>query len=201
MIEGKKYQIVYADPPWSYNDKMSGHSFSLDHEYETQDKIWIQNLPIKEISDNECVLFLWAVSPLLNEAFEVIKAWGFKYKTVAFCWVKTYKDGSPVSNLGRWTMGGMELCLLATKGHPKRVVNNVKQILFNGRGKHSVKPHEVRKRIVQLMGDIPRIELFAREKYQGWDVWGNEVDTSVEIPNAPLEIIVKNSVQKSLFEL
>ena len=84
----KKYQIIYADPPWSYNDKMSGHSFSLDHEYETQSLEWIKSLPIAEIADKDCVIFLWVVNPLLPEAFEVIKAWGFKYKTLAFCWNK-----------------------------------------------------------------------------------------------------------------
>jgi len=119
----KKYQIIYADPAWSYNDKMSGHSFSLDHEYETQDIEWIKNLPVKDISDKDCALFMWAVNPLLPEAFEVIKAWGFKYKTVAFVWNKTTTNGHWVSNMGRWTMGNMEMVLLATKGNPQRVIH------------------------------------------------------------------------------
>ena len=171
----KKYQIIYADPPWSYNDKMSGHSFSLDHEYETQSLEWIKSLPIAEIADKDCVIFLWVVNPLLPEAFEVIKAWGFKYKTLAFCWNKeTRLFNKTVFNLGRWTMGSVELCLLATRGHPKRKAKNVKQMVFEMRGRHSQKPAEVRHRIVELMGDIPRIELFARQKIDGWDVWGND---------------------------
>ncbi len=89
-----KYKIIYADPPWSYNDKMSGHSFSLDHEYETQSIEWTKRLNVDLISAENCVLFLWAVSPLLPEAFEVIKAWGFKYKTVAFVWNKKYAGGA-----------------------------------------------------------------------------------------------------------
>ena len=177
----KKYQIIYADPPWSYNDKMSGHSFSLDHEYETQSKNWIANLPIKEITEKDTVLFLWVTSPLLPEAFEVLKCWGFKYKTLAFCWVKKTKNGKWVSNLGRWTMGGAELCLLAVKGKPKRILKNIKQLVFAERTKHSKKPDEVRKRIVELMGDIPRIELFARQKTEGWDVWGNEVESDIKL--------------------
>ena len=125
----KKYQIIYADPPWSYNDKMSGHSFSLDHEYETQSKQWISQLPIKDIAEKDCCLFLWATSPLLDESIKVMEDWGFKYKTVVFCWSKYTKNRKLVSNLG----------------------------------------------------DRPRIELFAREKTEGWDVWGNEVESDIKL--------------------
>lgn len=175
----KKYKIIYADPPWSYNDKMSGHSFSLDHEYETQSKDWIKNLNVELIADKNCVLFMWAVSPLLPEAFEVMKAWGFKYKTLGFCWVKQYKCGKVVKNLGRYTMGGVELCLIGTKGHPVRQAKNISQVHFDIRTKHSKKPEAIRQKIVQVFGDIPRIELFAREKTEGWDVWGNEVESDI----------------------
>lgn len=187
----KKYKIIYADPPWSYNDKMSGHSFSLDHEYQTQGKEWIKNLNVRGIADKNCVLFIWAVSPLLPEALEVIESWGFKYKTVAFCWSKRTKSNLPVHNLGRWTMGNVELCLLATKGKPKRVVKNVKQLVVELRQNHSKKPDQVRERIVEVMGDLLRIELFARNRgcknlfgeneLDGWDAWGNEVDSDIEL--------------------
>jgi site-specific DNA-methyltransferase (adenine-specific) len=155
---------------------MSGHSFSLDHEYETQSKNWIANLPIKEIANKDSVLFLWAVSPMLPEAIEVMKAWGFKYKTLAFCWSKITINGKLISNLGRWTMGNVELCLLGVKGKPQRIIKNVKQLVIAERTKHSKKPDEVRNKIVELMGDIPRIELFAREIYNGWDCLGNDID-------------------------
>ena len=104
-----KYSIIYADPPWSYNDKMSGHSFSLDHEYQTVNNNYIYNLPINKISDKNCVLFLWATSPLLVEALETIKNWGFKYKTIGFCWIKKSKTGKQIHNLGRYTMGGRSM--------------------------------------------------------------------------------------------
>ena|SRR3990167_5697415 len=175
------YKIIYADPPWSYNDKMRGHSFSLDHEYETQSLEWIKNLPISKLADKDCCLFIWAVNPLIPEAFEVIKAWGFKYKTLAFCWSKESTNLITIKNLGRWTMGSVELCFLATKGKPKRVSRNVRQIVFDFRRKHSQKPNEVRNRIVTLMGDVPRIELFARTKTPGWDVWGNEVKSDIDL--------------------
>ena len=192
-MTGKKYQIIYADPPWSYNDKMAGHSFSLDHEYQTQSLDWIKSLNIGGggVADKDCVLFLWAVSPLLPEAFEVIEAWGFKFKTVAFVWSKKHKDGAPVSNLGRWTMGNVELCLLATRGKPKRIRNDIKQLVEDYRAEHSRKPDVIRKLIVDLMGDLPRLEMFARDsgdknlfgenRLDGWDVFGNEVPNSITI--------------------
>ena len=102
----KKYQIIYADPPWSYNDKMIGHG-GAEGIYETQNKDWIRSLPIQEICDKNCVLFLWVVSPLLDEGLETLKSWGFNYVTLAFCWIKeTSLFGKQVKNLGRWTMGG-----------------------------------------------------------------------------------------------
>jgi len=177
----KKYSVVYADPPWSYNDKMSGHSFSLDHEYKTQSKEWISSLSVGSISAKDSVLFLWAVSPQLPEALQVMKDWGFKYVTVAVCWSKNHKSGKKVKNLGRWTMGNVEVCLLGRKGRPQRLVKNVRQLVEAERTRHSQKPAEVRNRIVELMGDIPRIELFAREKTEGWDVWGNEVESDIEM--------------------
>ena len=190
-MSSKKYKIIYADPPWSYNDKMSGHSFSLDHEYETQDLNWIKNLPVKELADKDCVLFLWVVNPLLPEAFEVIKEWGFKYKTVAFVWNKRTVNGNWVHNMGRWTMGNMEMVLLATKGKPQRLRKDIKQLVVAERKEHSKKPDIIRKHIVDLMGDLPRIELFARgqksrdmfdfNKFDGWDTFGNEVENSVTI--------------------
>lgn len=180
MVNGG-YKIIYADPPWSYKDKMKGHSFSLDHEYETQSKNWISELNVGGVVDKNSVLFLWAVSPQLPEALEVMKAWGFKYVTVAFCWSKHTKNGIKVKNLGRWTMGNVELCLLGRKGKPQRIAKNVGQLVEAERTIHSRKPDEVRKRIVELMGDIPRIELFAREKTDGWDVWGNEVISDIQL--------------------
>lgn len=187
----KKYKIIYADPPWSYGDKMKGHSFSVLKEYDLQDLEWIKSLKVGELADKDCVLFLWAVSPLLPEAFEVLKAWGFKYKTIAFVWSKKYKSGEPVSNLGRWTMGNVELCLLATKGKPQRITKNIKQLIEDLREEHSRKPDIIRERIVELMGDLPRIELFARDDNQptltgksifdGWDVFGNEAKNSIEL--------------------
>lgn len=190
-MKDKKYQIIYADPPWGHNDKMETHSFSQLNHYKTMTTREICNLPIKNITDKNCILFLWVVNPMLADALEVIKSWGFKYKTVGFCWNKISKHGKWISNLGRWTMGNMEICLIATKGKPKRIKKNIKQLVVSERKKHSEKPQEVRNRIVELMGELPRIELFARgdrqkdllgyNRYDGWDMWGNEVVGDIQL--------------------
>lgn len=143
------------------------------------------------MADKDCVLFLWVVNPLLPEAIEVIKSWGFKYKTVAFNWVKKTSNGHFVSNMGRWTMGNNEMVLLATKGKPQRKRKDIKQLVISERTAHSKKPNIVRKLIVDLMGDLPRIELFARgdktkdlfsfNRFDGWDTFGNEVEGSVKL--------------------
>ena len=173
---GKKYQIIYADPHWSYKTwtAKGGHKSASAH-YQTMEKKDIQEMPIKEIADNDCTLFLWVTMPNLIEGIELIEKWGFTYKTCAFDWVKIYKSGKPVVGLGYWTRANAELCLLATKGKPIRINNSVSQIVIEQPREHSRKPDCVRDRIVQLMGDLPRIELFCRHTEQGWDSMGNEL--------------------------
>ena len=191
MIElpKKKYNIIYADPPWSYEDKANAGKRGAGHKYPTQSQEWICNLPVKELSAEDCILFLWVTMPHLNKVMEVIEAWGFTYKTCGFNWVKTNK-GFPTQQtsflpqdiiatfwgMGSWTRANSELCLLATKGKPQRVSSSVQQVVLENIREHSRKPDCVRDRIVELCGDLPRIELFAREKIVGWDVWGNETD-------------------------
>ena len=139
-------------------------------------------LPVSEITEKDCVLFLWATFPQLKEALQLIKAWGFTYKTVAFVWLKTNKKALTwFYGLGFWTRGNAEICLLATKGHPKRQAKNIHQLIISPIEEHSKKPEEARKKIVALMGDIPRIELFARKESPGWDIWGNEVKSSITL--------------------
>ena len=139
-------------------------------------------LPVSEITEKDCVLFLWATFPQLKEALQLIKAWGFTYKTVAFVWLKTNKKALTwFYGLGFWTRGNAEICLLATKGHPKRQAKNIHQLIISPIEAHSKKPDEAREKIVSLMGDIPRIELFARKESPGWDIWGNEVKSSITL--------------------
>lgn len=181
----KKYNVIYADPPWSYYNDVSAKPDCTTNvgmrrpPYSVMGTNNIKQLDVQSISDENCILFIWTTDYHLQKCLEVIENWGFIYKTVGFVWQKLTKKGKPVSFMGAYTMkSGIELCLLATKGkdaHKMVVKNNVKSLVQSERLEHSKKPDEVRDRIVELCGDVPRIELFAREKPEGWDVWGEEV--------------------------
>lgn len=133
-------------------------------------------MPIKDISEDNCILFLWVTMPKLNECFKVIESWGFKYKTCAFVWVKNNKkSNSFFMGMGRWTRANAELCLIATKGKPKRISAGVHSIINTPIEYHSKKPDIVRDKILELCGDLPRIELFARQEIKGWDCFGNKI--------------------------
>lgn len=175
----KNYQVILADPPWQYQQK--GLQGAAEHHYSTMSIEDICKLPIGCLADDDCVLFLWATFPQLPEALRVIKEWGFTFKTVAFVWLKQNKKAvSWFFGLGFWTRGNAEICLLATKGHPKRQSAKVHQFIIAPVEQHSKKPDIAREKIVELMGDVPRIELFARQITPGWDVWGNEVSSTIQ---------------------
>ena len=176
----KKYKIIYADPPWSFKGyDLKKEARYVGNKYEVQNLEWIKNLNVNSISDNDCILFLWVTMPKLNEVMDVIKNWGFTYKTCGFTWIKKNKSWTNFWGMGRWTRANAELCLIATKGKPKRISASVHSVIESVIERHSKKPNEAKKRIVELMGDLPRIELFAREKTPGWDVWGNEVESDI----------------------
>jgi len=133
----------------------------------------IKNLPIQNISDESCILFLWATFPLLQEALDTIKAWGFKYKTIGFNWIKKNKKSDSLFwGMGNFTRSNSEICLIGTKGKPNREAANVHSVLMSPIEQHSKKPDIIRNLIVQLCGDKPRIELFARQISPGWDAMG-----------------------------
>lgn len=171
----KKYSVIYADPPWGYRNKRT--RAAAENHYRTMGLEDIKALPVQDIAAEDCMLFLWATFPCLPDALEVIRAWGFEYKTAAFVWAKRNKK-SPgwFWGLGNWTRSNAEACLLAVHGRPERVSKAVHSLIEAPVGRHSEKPIEARKRIVELMGDVPRIELFAREWADGWDVWGDELN-------------------------
>lgn len=177
----KKYSIIYADPPWHYETySKKGQGRSAESHYPTMSLEDIKSLPVSKIAEKDCALFLWTTFPCLQEALQVIEAWGFRYKTVAFVWIKqNRKSDSLFWGMGYWTRANAEFCILATKGHPKRVNPGIHQVIMSHIEEHSKKPDEARNRIVQLMGDVPRIELFARQSPKGWDVWGNEVSSDI----------------------
>ena len=180
-IPHSAYSIIYADCPWAYGDKLTGHSFSLDRQYATMGKEGLKNLRVADLCRDDATLFMWVTNPQLPVGLEVMKSWGFKYKTVAFVWTKKTPLGNNVANLGRGTMGSVELCLLGTRGHPLRAMRNIHQLVSTVRGRHSAKPIEVRQRIEQLMGgsEDGKIELFARGSCEGWDQWGDTPEVEV----------------------
>jgi len=183
-LPNKRYKIIYADPPWAYRDKRDKHprlSGGASVYYNTMELGDIKRLPIHNIADQDCILFMWATFPNLREGLEVIKAWGFEYKTIGFIWIKTNKHtDKPFFGIGHYTKSNSEPCLLAIKGRPKIMSNYVSSVVIEHREEHSKKPDIVRDKIVELMGNVPRIELFARKPTEGWDVWGNEVSAIEE---------------------
>jgi N6-adenosine-specific RNA methylase IME4 len=180
-----KYNVIYADPPWDYSDvhtwrKMGG---GVRGKYKTLNVDEICALPIQDLAADDCVLFCWVTFPNLKEGLRVIEAWGFKYKTIGFTWVKMNKENNkPFFGIGYYTKSNAELCLIGTKGMPSKIKksDNVSSIVLSKRREHSRKPDEVRSRIVELFGDVPKIELFARQSFEGWDVWGNEAPADVQ---------------------
>lgn len=201
-----KYKILYGDPPWLYgNFSNAGPSIAyisegktLRHEskygitpYDGMPIEEIKKLPIENMAEDDSVLFLWVTYPCLQWGMDVIKAWGFEYKTVAFTWVKKNRNGVGwYLGLGNYTRANAEICMLATKGKGLKVQNKtVRQICDLPLTKHSQKPNEIRNRIIKLFGDLPRIELFARTKIHGWDTWGNDHKLELE----PLENYLKKN--------
>jgi len=173
-----KYKIIYADPPWKYSDVRGWDIMcgGVEGHYNTMSVKEICDLPIKELSDENCLLFLWVTFPCLKEGLEVMEKWGFKYTSIGFTWVKLNTNGSPFFGIGFYTKSNAEICLIGKKGKVTDLVisNKVSSVILSKRREHSRKPDEARTRIVELCGDVPRIELFARQKFEGWDSWGNE---------------------------
>ena len=176
----KKYSIIYADPPWPYNE--SGTKAKVkDRHYSMMQLEEICSLPVKELQAEKCILFLWVTAPRLPMAFRVMEAWGFEYHSLGFDWLKVSKEGKPMWGPGYYTRQNNEFCLI---GVPPRKANRIKPLVHDvlapvieRRREHSRKPDAVRDEIVRICGDVPRIELFARQRFPGWDCWGDEAPT------------------------
>lgn len=176
------YKIIYADPPWSYKDKANAGKRGSGHKYDIMTVEEIRSLPVNDIAADDCLLAMWWVAPMPFEALSIVEAWGFKLKTMkGFTWHKETKFGKSHFGMGNWTRANTEDCLFAVKGNPRRINAGVRQYVSSLRREHSRKPEEVRISLVTLMGDLPRVELFARQKTEGWDVFGNEVEESIEL--------------------
>ena len=179
----KKYKIIYADLPLTYDDKALAGNRGAGCKYDLMTDEELLNLPVDTIADDDCILFLWATFPKIQLCLDCIKSWDFEYKTVAFTWIKKNYNGTNFMGMGRWTRANSEIVLLATKGKPKRLNAGISQIIETIPKEHSRKPDIIRKKILELVGDLPRIELFPRTLVHGWDVFGNDEKLNLQ----PLE--------------
>lgn len=186
-LPNKKYDIIYADPPWDYNgklqfDKSSKSADKIDisknifissasFKYPTLKLKELKKLSLNDISKNDCLLFMWTSNPHLTQALELGKSWGFEYRTIAFIWDKMNH------NPGQYTLSNCEICLVFKKGKipQPRGARNVQQLIRVPRGKHSEKPIEVSKAITKMFPTQKKIELFARKTEEGWDCWGLDI--------------------------
>ena len=182
----KKYDIIYLDPPWSYGRRMTGgngkgkpiyDSGAADDHYPTMTIKELGVLQVGDLANDDCLMYMWVTGPFFAFGIDLMRQWGFEYKTVGFVWDKVKV------NPGFYTMSRYEFCIIGKRGRiPKpRGARNVRQHISEKRTKHSAKPSDVRKRIEDMFPSQPKVELFAREKTPGWDVWGNEVDCDIQI--------------------
>lgn len=177
----KKYDIIYADPPWQYKSKeclakKSILNGKMNYHYHTMGLETLKALDIKRLCAKDCLLFLWVVSPMLDDCINLLKSWGFKYATIGFVWNK----GNP--NPGNYTLSQCEICLIGKRGQiPKpRGARNIRQYYEEKKSRHSSKPDEIRKRVDAMFPCQNKIELFARQYAEGWDCWGNEAPEDKE---------------------
>lgn len=179
-----KYGVIYADPPWYFrNFSAKGTGRAAISHYDVASLDDLKAMPVVDYAAPDCALFMWAIDPMLPQAFELMSAWGFTFKTVAFNWVKVNKNGGEkrveddpfFTGLGYWTRANPELCLLGTRGRPKRLAKDVRRLIVSERREHSRKPDEVPQRIERLVGG-PYLELFARQRRPGWDALGDQLE-------------------------
>jgi N6-adenosine-specific RNA methylase IME4 len=204
----KRYNVIYADCPWSFNNKKTGGSMKSGAEsvYPVMSFVDLCLLPVREVAAEDSLLAMWWVASQPEEALEVMRAWGFRLVTMTgFVWVKSTKFGKPYFGMGFQTRAGSEVCslgvrgdidvevedqgaefcLLAKRGGFKRRSGSVRSVVNAPVGAHSEKPEEVRSRLMQLTGPVPSLEMFARVKTPGWDVFGNEVQDSIDLFKYP----------------
>lgn len=175
-----KYNILLLDPPWSYDDKCTAGNRGADFKYRTMSTRDLSFLRVGDLAEDNAALFLWATGPFLPDAIKLIRCWGFQYKGVAFNWIKTNpKAGSLFMGMGSYTRSNAEYVLLGMKGKLARQSASVHSVVMNSILKpHSRKPQVVRDRIVELFGNLPRVEFFARkgDEDNGWVQTGLEMD-------------------------
>jgi len=180
----KKYEIIYADPPWQFNNKKTGGSMKSGaaHHYLTTGIEGLKQIDVNSIAADDCTLIMWWVGSMPQEAIDLVESWGFTIKNMnGFVWDKLTVKLKKFFGMGFRTRAGSESAIIAIKGKPKVCSHSVRAVHSFPVSKHSKKPVEFRDLIIDLCGDVPRLEMFARESAKGWDVFGNEVDNSINI--------------------
>lgn len=188
-----RFEVILADPPWHYRNQ--GTRAAAAKHYRTIRRSDLEHLPVQYFAADRCALFLWATWPNMKTAFKVMDAWGFKYKTLAWEWFKTNKAGDKfVMGLGNYSRSNPEPCLLGFRGKPIPVKDKgVEAWMTAPRRKHSQKPDEQYEKIERLYPDVPKLELFATQIWPGWDAWGDQIESTVEIvPDWLKETMKKN---------
>ncbi len=182
----KKYKIILCDPPWSFNSKKAGGNMTSGAlaKYPTMTMTELKALDVESLCEDDCILVMWWVGSQPQEALNLVKAWGFTIKNMnGFVWNKLTKNHKPFFGMGFYTRAGSESALIAIKGKASNLVDNhgVRAVRSAVVGRHSAKPGGFRDDIVTMCGDVPRLEMFAREAVSGWDAFGNEAPNSIEI--------------------
>lgn len=170
------FGCILADPPWAfktYSGKNGTPHRSANDHYGTLTAAKLREIPVGDLAAKDAALFMWVVDSHLDEAIRLGEAWGFKFKTIALVWAKTTASGKFRIGMGYWSRKQCEICILFTKGRPRRLSKGVRQLIIAQRREHSRKPDEQYERIEALVGG-PYLELFARTQRSGWTVWGNE---------------------------
>lgn len=196
--EPGKYTLIYADPPWQYRDKAKDGERGVDFKYSTMNLQDIKRLPVWDLAAESCLLAMWHVGPMPREALDVMEAWGFRlFNMKGFTWHKIHaKSGKDCMGMGNLTRSNTEDCLFAIKGRlPERMMANILQHVSAeehvtaARGEHSAKPAIFADKLVQLLGNVPRIELFARTAKEGWHHWGDQCKCDVEFVPASFKVL------------
>ncbi len=183
----RHFGSIAADPPWRYETySAKNQTRAAANHYDVMTLDDIKAMPVADLAKDDCCLFLWCINPMLPQGFEVLSAWGFTFKTLAFCWAKTtsrtHQSWAPKYHvgLGHWSRANVEICLLGTRGRPKRLAKDVRQLIVEPRREHSRKPEQFFKSVERLASG-PYLELFSRTEREGWSTFGNETGKFNEV--------------------
>ncbi len=184
----KKYQLIYCDPPWQFKNKKTGGSMKSGaaNQYKVTSMDDLKNIDVQSITHDDAILIMWYVGSMPQEAIDLVHTWGFKIKNMnGFVWRKLTKKGLPFFGMGFYTRAGSESAIIAVKGKGSSLIKNrsIRAVIEASVSVHSKKPEIFKDQIVKLVGDIPRLEMFARQSTDGWDLFGDEAPNSISIPN------------------